>query len=166
MPNEYRLTLYRELSSLGFHTKTVMFCMLNPSTATEFKNDPTISGCMDFGRRWGYSSLWGGNIFGMRSTDPKNLYLSEDIVGEGNNDALVRMAVDSDTIIAAWGNHGTLNGRGAAVLRILQDINDVYCLGMTSLGQPRHPLYIRRDYNPIQLMDIGRLGTKRLITDD
>jgi hypothetical protein len=49
-----------------------------------------------------------------------------------------------DQIILAWGNGGSLQGRDRYVMALLGD-QPIYCLGTTKLGQPRHPLYLRRE---------------------
>ena len=156
---EYRQYLSRDLNPLFVLNNAVMFCMLNPSKAesTGTKNDNTIRKCMAFARLWGYGRLYVGNIFAYRSTDPANLYKAAEPVGRGNNEAIMDMAYKSKLIIAAWGNHGQYHGRGATVLRMLQDANQVHCLGITMLGQPRHPLYVPNGYKPIRLMDIGKV---------
>lgn len=42
---------------------TVLFIMLNPSTATDILNDPTIRRCIGFAQRWGYAKLLVGNAY-------------------------------------------------------------------------------------------------------
>ncbi len=53
-----------------------LFAMLNPSKADEEKNDNTVSRCIKFADIWGFSWVWVVNIFSIRSTDPKVLYLT------------------------------------------------------------------------------------------
>ena len=50
-----------------------MFIMLNPSTADEHLNDPTVRRCMDFASRWGYGTLFVTNLSPLRATDPTEL---------------------------------------------------------------------------------------------
>ena len=140
---------------------TVVFIMLNPSTADAFKVDPTVARCIEFARTWGHESLIVLNLFAWRSTDPKALYTvipGFDPIGPLNDYAID--AVPKGTpIIAAWGVHGSLDGRGKAV-RDRLDIarHDVYHLGdLTKEGHPRHPLYLKGDLmpRPVESMSEG-----------
>ena len=55
-------------------------------------------------------------------------------------------------IVAAWGGSGALHGAGPAMMRHLWSQGyTVTALGMTKSGQPRHPLYVRRDARPREL---------------
>lgn len=49
----------------------VMIIGLNPSTADETKNDPTIIRCIDFAKSWGYGGVYMLNLFAFRATLPK-----------------------------------------------------------------------------------------------
>ncbi len=120
---------------------------LNPSTADEVQDDPTIRRCIGFAKRWGYSGMLMTNIFGLRSTDPRGLSCFPEPVGAGNNEALVGAARGSAMVLAAWGAWGDFNGRGAAVCALLRGL-ELWCLGTTASGQPRHPLYLRADSVP------------------
>ena len=140
----YRYNLERELSPAS--AGAIMFIMLNPSTATETEDDPTIRRCIGFANRLGYGKLYIGNLFGMRATNPKNLKLAADPVGRGNNQALREMASYTTDIVAAWGNHGGLYGRDRDVLRMFHETHRILCLGDPTLkGFPRHPLYMAND---------------------
>jgi len=124
----------------------VMFVMLNPSTATEVRNDPTIARCERRARVLGFAGLRIGNLFGLRATDPGALPGAGDPVGPGNDAVLVETAVGAATVICAWGNHGLHLGRSGQVEGLLrQGGARLAHLGLTRLGQPRHPLYIRQD---------------------
>jgi len=148
----YRYVLTRPLQDLlsitNRPTRAVNFIMLNPSTATEQQNDPTIRRCMGYASDWDYDELLITNIFAYRSTDPFQLRLQSDPIGRENNHYLREIAKLSDRIICAWGTHGELNNRGAEVLRLLSDF-DLYCLKQTSGDHPSHPLYLKRSLQPV-----------------
>lgn len=118
--------------------------MLNPSTATEDEDDPTIRRCIDFAKRWGGGTLEVGNLFAYRSTDPAELAKQGDPVGPGNDEALVTIARRADLLVAAWGSGGRLNGRSHEVTALLvsRPHTNLFVLGLTKLGQPQHPLYV------------------------
>ena len=118
--------------------------MLNPSTATEFEDDPTIRRCIDFSKRWGYGGLVILNIFALRSTNPKALYKADDPIGAGNRDAIeAEFQVPPTWAICAWGSHGEYKSRGNDVTTMLKMAGiKAYCLGKTKRYQPLHPLYL------------------------
>lgn len=78
------------------------------------------------------------NAYGWMSTDPAGLDLTDDPVGEGNDEAIAREAAIAKTIVVAWGNHCSRE-RSARLLEIL---GEVYCLGVNKEGSPKHPLYV------------------------
>lgn len=83
------------------------------------------------------------NLFALRSTDPRKLREAADPIGPVN-DFEIRKAVDkSHAVIACWGNHGALHGRGLVVHKMLPHI--LRCFGLTAAGQPKHPLYLPKD---------------------
>lgn len=150
----YRYLLYRKLCDQTSHT-VCTFCMLNPSTADETKNDPTVTRCISYAKRWGFSQLIVTNLFALRSTDPKLLYEHADPIGQENNKYILQAAQLSHVFVCAWGVHGALHYRGHNVRALLQS-NDIIlsCLGTTKDGHPRHPLYLPRhlEYSPWNLI--------------
>ena len=122
------------------------FVGLNPSTADEQKNDPTVRRCINYARDWGYGGLIMLNIFAYRSTDPKNLYITSDPVGPDNDYSIRKVSSEAGITVAAWGNHGEFMNRGREVIRLL---SDPHCLKLTKSGCPGHPLYLRRDLMPV-----------------
>jgi hypothetical protein len=136
----YRYALVREwLVGKG----TVLFFLLNPSTADEGKNDPTIRRVMGFAKAWGFRKVLVGELFAIRSTDPKVLLTHADPVGPVNDQFLKDLAKEADLVVFAWGNWGKVRGRSESV-RNLFDGTAVKCFGMTDQGEPRHPLYLAR----------------------
>ncbi len=122
------------------------FIMLNPSTADEQRNDPTIRRCIEFARTWQFGSVEVVNLFAYRATDMKELLKVDDPVGK-ENDLFIEKAIERcATVVVGWGTKGPLLGRYRQVLQLLADtMKDVYCLGVTKDGHPRHPLYVRGD---------------------
>ncbi len=152
----YRFKLWRSLSE-GHAGMCVNFIMLNPSTADHEKDDPTIRRCIGYARSWGFGKLIITNLFALRSTDPGALKVHEDPIGEDNDDQIMQAADMSHRIIFAWGNHGSLFGRGDAVRKLLdqggvmEEFN--YCLGMNQTGEPVHPLYQPKDLDAKRMRD-------------
>ena len=133
----------------GAGMRRVCFVMLNPSTATEFQNDPTVQRCEQRARTLGFDGFAVANIFGYRATDPKVMRAVADPVGVGNDAAILRLAGWAGTVICAWGTHGRHLGRGAAVEVALRAAgHPLQHLGLTKGGQPKHPLYIGYDQQP------------------
>jgi len=127
----------------------VLFVMLNPSTATEVQNDPTVERCERRARALGFGSFAVGNIFAYRATDPKVMRAQADPIGPQNDATLVAMAARADRIVAAWGTHGAHLGRGAAVEQLLRGAGHaLYHLGLSIAGSPKHPLYIAYERQP------------------
>ena len=137
---EYRYLLTRTWDP---KVKPLVFLMLNPSTADALEDDPTIRRCTSFAKRECAGGLVVVNLFGLRSTDPRALLHHPDPVGP-LNDAFIRQAVaGAHTVIAAWGAAGVQQDRGQTVTAMLARMRaPVQCLGRTSTGQPRHPLYL------------------------
>lgn len=128
---------------------SVLFVMLNPSTADASVDDATIRRCLGFARAWGYSRLLVGNLFALRATQPEALLADEDPVGPDNDEYLFEyLAGRADLTVAAWGSHQAVGARGPAVLARLREGGDVYCLGQTQGGEPRHPLYLPGKLEP------------------
>lgn len=138
----YRYTLWRRWDPMG---PRVAMVMLNPSTADAVRDDPTISRCVRLARGWGYGSLEVVNLFALRAQDPRVLHRATDPVGPENDRYLIRAIRRATTIVAAWGNHGSLGHRDRQVMDLLAARGSVYCLGKNLTGQPRHPLYLRGD---------------------
>jgi hypothetical protein len=140
---QYRYVLWR---SWGGGEGTAVFIGLNPSTADEQTDDPTLRRCVSLARSWGMSGIVMVNLFAYRSTDPAKLKIVSNPVGPENNRHILNCCHTANQIIAAWGNRGKLSGRDREVVRLLKSRHlPLFCLGTTKLGQPRHPLYVRRD---------------------
>jgi len=124
--------------------------MLNPSTANEVANDPTVERCERRAREWGYGRLDVVNLFAFRSTDPKALYSLEDPVGPDNDRHILESAASAGRLICAWGVHGALGDRGEKVLDMLhRNGEQPHALAITVGGHPRHPLYLPYSLKPV-----------------
>ena len=127
------------------------FLMLNPSTADEFKLDPSCTRARLYAERWGYGALIVTNIFGWRATDPDDMKAARDPVGRGNDAAILRAARESAIVVCAWGNHGAHLGRSAAVRALLAKARiEARVLRMNAGGEPAHPLYLSGSLRPIK----------------
>lgn len=128
----------------------VHFCMLNPSTADENVNDPTIERCIRRAKNWGYDGIIITNLFAFRSTDPKELKNVEDPVGPENDDSILYAAAYVPGItVCGWGKHGHLHDRGTKVHQMLSDkAKRLFALKTNKDGSPAHPLYIGYDVEP------------------
>ena len=119
--------------------------LLNPSTADEERDDPTIRRCIGFARAAGFGSAVVVNLFALRATDPAVLGRTRDPVGPRNDRAIVAAARGADAVVLGWGGGAASFGpRAAEVSRLLSPFRRrLFLLGRTRSGEPRHPLYVR-----------------------
>jgi hypothetical protein len=126
-----------------------LFILLNPSTATEMQNDPTIERCERRARAMGFGAFRVVNIFAFRATDPRDMRGADDPIGPQNDATVQTAAAWADLILCGWGGHGAHLGRGAVVEQILRRTGaPLFHLGLTKDGQPKHPLYISYAMQP------------------
>lgn len=151
LDRQYRFTLTRDLPDGD--GKYVAFIMLNPSTATETVDDPTIRRCKAYASAWGASRLIILNLFALRATNPAALYKAKDPFGSGNTETVVAEAREADLVVCAWGNHGRYGGAGNEMLRKLRQAGiEPFCLAITKEGEPGHPLYLRSGLEPMPMV--------------
>jgi hypothetical protein len=143
----YRYLLTRVWEPAG---DKALFVMLNPSTATEIQNDPTVERCERRARALGFGGFRVTNIFAYRATDPKVMRAQADPVGPQNDAAILDSAAWADRIICAWGSHGAHMARGPRVEALLRATGlPLFHLGLNQDGQPKHPLYISYAVQPM-----------------
>ncbi|HEU4345908.1 MAG TPA: DUF1643 domain-containing protein [Candidatus Binatia bacterium] len=173
---KYRYTLWRDWSEQmkdgthftedphldyypGKRETYVQFIGLNPSTADEKNDDPTVRRCIDFAKRWGFGAMCMTNAFAYRATDPKVMLAQADPVGPDNNVHLVNVAKEAGLVVACWGNNidGVTMpiaclGPTPVCMVIGADMRinkiQLHHLGLTGLGHPKHPLYLKKTTIP------------------
>ena len=152
---KYRYTLWRDAKQpelfgggvFGNPGAYLMVVGLNPSTADEVKNDPTIRWCIRFAKDWGFGRLCMTNLFAFRATDPAVMKRHVEPVGEENDGWLLEIAQSAGMILAAWGALGKFNLRSEKVLPLLRG-RAIHCLGICGNGEPKHPLYVPAERTP------------------
>jgi hypothetical protein len=143
----YRYELWRRWSSDG---RYCMFIGLNPSTADETLDDPTIRRCVRFARDWGFGAMLMCNLFAFRATDPQVMKAEDEPIGSENDRWLIVNGSAAGIVVAAWGVHGAHLNRGNTVRSLLGW--KLQCLGVTKDGFPRHPLYLPLHTKPIHYL--------------
>jgi hypothetical protein len=141
---KYRYLLWRQWDDAEANSGMILWLMLNPSTADEKKLDPTLRRCETFTRKWKYAHFEVANLFALRSSNPALLLTDIDPIGP-NNDAVIEQTIDRATIVVVgWGSNKFAATRYKRIVELSQGKN-LYCLGVTKDGWPRHPLYIKND---------------------
>lgn len=142
----YRYSLTRTWDHAA---EKILFIMLNPSTATELQNDPTVERCERRARTLGYGAFQVTNIFAWRDTDPHKMRTAQDPIGAQNDAAIAKGTTWADTILCAWGTHGAHLNRGPQVEATLRGLaQPLWHLGLSKAGHPKHPLYIAYTQTP------------------
>lgn len=126
---------------------------LNPSTADEKLDDPTIRRCIDYAKRWGFGALCMTNLFSFRATDPKEMIAYEEPIEFAYENAkqVERIAEGAGLIVCAWGHHGAHMRRAEKYLKHLGKVRKfaLHHLGLNVDGSPKHPLYLKKTIQPI-----------------
>lgn len=121
---------------------------MNPSTARADVDDQTIIRDMGFVQRWGFDGYFKGNVSSYRATSPKSLLESGVVLSHDDNLPMLRkLAGRCSKIVACWGAiHPRLQPLAAQLIaQLLIDKRELWCLGTTKHGQPRHTLYLKSD---------------------
>ena len=137
----YRYALWRRWGRGPY----AMFIGLNPSTADETNDDPTIRRCIAFARAWGYEALCMTNLFAYRATNPADLKKTSEPIGWGNDRTLRDLAPGAGVVVAAWGAGGSYLRRSDSV-RLM--VPGLHYLRLTKDGHPGHPLYLPANLEP------------------
>ncbi len=141
----------------------LLYIGLNPSSADGRRDDPTLRRLQGFARGWGYGGLEVVNLFSRCAASPALLRRCADPVGSEtdlwirrrlrahrlrDNRSAPGFSVDPAPIWLGWGNGGAWRGRDHEVLRLLAEEGGaaaggrpLAAIGLTGVGQPRHPLY-------------------------
>jgi hypothetical protein len=138
-------------SHIGNRNQFIQFIGLNPSTADEKMDDPTVRRCINFAKAWGFGGMCMTNLFAFRATDPNTMksekHPIEHLPG-WQAETISAVALAAGLIVAAWGKDGAHLKRGEEVQRLLQKFQ-VQCLGQNGDGSPKHPLYLASITRPV-----------------
>jgi len=119
----------------------VMFIGLNPSTANEASNDPTITRVVKFANGWGYGGVYMMNLFALVSPYPEDLKKSDNPLGD-NNGWLENISSKCKDVVFAWGNFKEAQNRAQEVIKMFPFAK---ALQINKNGTPKHPLYCKSD---------------------
>jgi hypothetical protein len=142
---KYRYSLWRTWDETKPHA---MFIGLNPSTADETNNDPTITRCINYSKSWGYGGLCMVNLFAYRATKPTVMMAYDKPIGPDNDDLIKELSTKAGVIVAAWGNDGSFKGRSKKMIKMIPGL---MCLKINKSGEPAHPLYQPGHAIPIKM---------------
>lgn len=131
----------------------VCWVMLNPSKADASIDDPTILRCIHFTKSWGFPGLTVVNLYPFRSSDPAECRRwaaqfehSESVADTiiKNERLIIRTAEQAAVVVAAWGAAAWVRDVGFMAIVAMAEFSlpppEVYCLGTTASGAPKHPL--------------------------
>lgn len=139
---------------------TIAFGLHNPSTATAEEDDPTWRRGRGYAVSWRAGKVIYVNPWAGRATNPKHLWTMPDPVGPDNDHHITAVAREvAETggfFVFAWGaiappwhKRREATSRLHAFNKIVSGAAcDIRALGTTKDGQPRHPLYLRKDAQP------------------
>lgn len=124
--------------------RTLLFVMLNPSTADADVDDPTIRRCIGFAQAEDFSALEVVNLFAYRTPSPQALKVAGYPVGPDNGHHIIAAARECSTACLAWGANAAGLKQRSVVRTILASVHrQPWCLSVTKGGEPAHPLMLR-----------------------
>ena len=152
---KYRYFLSRQWST----NLPLVVCMLNPSTADAFKNDPTVQIIENLAKSMSCGGFVVINFAALRATDPKDMIASDDPDGNYNL-SVIRKTLSQivgrwrskPDIVLAYGNNIEKLDTGIheanKINKLCAKYGKLKCFKMTKRGFPQHPLYLSRDIKP------------------
>jgi len=122
------------------------FVGINPSTANELNDDPTVRRLCSFARNWGYGGLYVCNLSAYISSLPEVLD-REEAFHKANYPAVKMASSLSVLTVVGWGDliKHVPNGKTVANYVVKEYLDEPMCFGLTKSGNPKHPLYLPGD---------------------
>ncbi len=117
----------------------VMIIGLNPSTASETKNDATITKVIKVAKHNGFGGVYMMNLMAVVSKYPEILKSHSNPVGD-NDGWLEKIAPKCSKIVFAWGGSKHIGNRGDKVINAFPH---AFCFKQNKNGSPKHPLYCK-----------------------
>ena len=156
MSFKYRYILSRKITKQS--DSTLLVCMLNPSTADDEVDDPTIASVCRLARKNGFSRILVLNLFALRATKPQDMWTHEAPIGPDNWDTwrkvLGELDPTKDIVALAWGRSQKGSHKKRFTEALIQASHQlkkwdgkIMTWVMNADGSPRHPLYIKTDTN-------------------
>ncbi len=145
---KFRYRLTRDVNKSG--KVTIAYFGINPSTADEKKDDPTVRRWRGFTERNNGVKFIIGNVFAFRATDVGELARAEDPVGPENMLHIDGIISEADILVPCWGSRNKLPRELWGHLDMFVDkLNcsgkPVKCFGKTVSNDPKHPLMLSYD---------------------
>lgn len=117
---------------------------LNPSTANSSKNDPTINILKRMLSKLGYGGFYMTNLFAFISSEPNDLLICENPLGD-NEEKLKEVEALCNDVIVCWGCFKHATDR---IKQVLPNYPNAKCFGFAKDGSPFHPMALM--YNGTQ----------------
>ena len=129
---------------IGDGAKTICWIGLHPARGDSAgRRRPTLQRMVDRSVALGFGRILLVNLFSWRCDDFKALAATsragENVIGVETDERIAAAVGRSERVVAAWGGKGDYLGRG---LDVAANLGPFECLGTTSTGQPRQPLYV------------------------
>lgn len=133
--------------------RLLRWIMLNPSTADDRYDTPTIQRCMYYADQEGYGAIVVANLYALRTPNPRELKRHPDPIGPKNNLVLAKMSEQAKNfgapIVVAWGGFAPVDRVREVYQAYLTDI-ELLCLGLTTKGAPKHPRSVAENYQGME----------------
>lgn len=147
---KYRYSLVRTWDA---SLKSITYLMLNPSTADEMVNDPTIARCQRRAFEYGYGQMIISNLFPYRMTLSSQLDTVENLLGDSDvaDRSIIEAVEQSSITVCGWGSHHLSAARAKHVFKLLNEralSSKLHALQINQDGSPKHPLYVAYAKHP------------------
>lgn len=144
---KYRFSLWRIWDE---SKPLIMFIGLNPSTANQTSDDPTIRRVKRFAMDWGYGGVYMMNLFPFVTAYPSELPPADNEFTAVNIKNIAEISDRCDKVIFAWGNFKEATATGNYVSKMFPDKG--YVLQINKNGSPKHPLYVAANIVPCKYL--------------
>lgn len=120
--------------------RMLVWVLLNPSTADESVNDPTVRRCLDYSKRWNFDALVILNLFAFREKNRAAMKTETDPVGPSNRLAFRKYIAPNQQVLCAWGTDGMHRRQDAQAKKwIEEEGGQLFILRLNQNGTPAHP---------------------------